>query len=363
MGSEPEEEAGGPRRVRRRRATAGGGAVMADVARRAGVSGQTVSRVLNDHPRVRPETRERVRAAMRELGYRPTASARTLASGRSRTLGVISFDAARFGPAATLAGINEAAQEAGYLVSTIALTAADQAAVRGAVDRLLGQGADGIIAIAPQRSVGEALVEADHGRPMVTLDKSFGARFPVVAGDSASGARQATEHLLRLGHRTVRHIAGPVGWIAAEARVDGWRAALKDAGAEAHEPLFGDWSADSGYDLGRRIARDPDATAVFVSNDQMAVGVLRALHEAGRRVPEDVSVIGYDDIPEAAHLLPPLTTVRTDFTEIGRRCLSLMLDQLERTPEPGVRVTIPTELVLRESCGPLLRGSARQAQG
>ncbi|MBA6438005.1 LacI family DNA-binding transcriptional regulator [Streptomyces sp. GMR22] len=360
---EPEDQAGGPRRVRRRRATAGGGAVMADVARRAGVSGQTVSRVLNDHPRVRPETRERVREAMRELGYRPTASARTLASGRSRTLGVISFDAARFGPAATLAGINEAAQEAGYLVSTIALTAADQAAVRGAVDRLLGQGTDGIIAIAPQRSVGEALVEADHGRPMVTLDKSFGARFPVVAGDSASGARQATEHLLRLGHRTVRHIAGPVGWIAAEARVDGWRAALRDAGAAAHEPLFGDWSADSGYDLGRSVAHDPDATAVFVSNDQMAVGVLRALHEAGRRVPEDVGVVGYDDIPEAAHLLPPLTTVRTDFAEIGRRCLSLMLDQLERTPEPGVRVTIPTELVLRESCGHLFRGAARQAQG
>ncbi|MGW2329447.1 LacI family DNA-binding transcriptional regulator [Streptomyces sp. NPDC001700] len=341
--------------TRRRRPTTGGGVVMADVARLAGVSDQTVSRVLNDHPRVRAETRERVRAAMRELGYRPTASARTLASGRSRTLGVISFDAARFGPAATLAGINEAAQEAGYLVSTIALTAADQAAVTGAVDRLLGQGADGIIAIAPQRSVGEALVEAveaGHRVPMVTLDKSFGAHIPVVAGDSASGARQATAHLLGLGHRTVRHIAGPTGWIAAEARVDGWRAALADAGAEVHEPLLGDWSADSGYDLGRRIARQPGLTALFVSNDQMAVGVLRALHEAGRRVPEDVSVVGYDDIPEAAHLLPPLTTVRTDFTEIGRRCLTLTLDQLDRSPEPGVRVTIPTELVVRHSTGP-----------
>ncbi|MFI0818380.1 LacI family DNA-binding transcriptional regulator [Streptomyces sp. NPDC021098] len=344
--------------TRRRRPTTGGKVVMADVARLAGVSDQTVSRVLNDHPRVRAETRERVRAAMRELGYRPTASARTLASGRSRTLGVISFDAARFGPAATLAGINQAAQEAGYLVSTIALTAADQAAVTGAVDRLLGQGADGIIAIAPQRSVGQALVEAGdagetgRGVPMVTLDKSFGAHIPVVAGDSASGARQATAHLLGLGHRTVHHIAGPTGWIAAEARVDGWRAALEAAGAEVHEPLLGDWSADSGYDLGRRIARQPGLTALFVSNDQMAVGVLRALHEAGRRVPEDVSVVGYDDIPEAAHLLPPLTTIRTDFTEIGRRCLTLMLDQLDRTPEPGVRVTIPTELVVRHSTGP-----------
>ncbi|MFD8380201.1 LacI family DNA-binding transcriptional regulator [Streptomyces sp. NPDC059679] len=341
-----------PVRTRRRRGTAGSRVLMADVARLAGVSGQTVSRVLNDHPRVREETRERVRAAMRELGYRPTASARTLASGRSRMLGVISFDATRFGPAATLAGINEAAQSAGYLVSTIALTATDQASVAGALDRLLGEGADGVIAIAPQRSVGQALVESGHDIPLVTLDKSFGERVPVVAGDSASGARQATEHLLGLGHRTVWHIAGPAGWIAAEARLDGWRAALKDAGAVAPEPLFGDWSADSGYELGRRVAERPEVTAVFVSNDQMAVGVLRALHEAGRRVPEDVSVVGYDDIPEAAHLLPPLTTVRTDFAEVGRRCLALMLDQLHRAPEPGVRVDIPTELVVRRSTGP-----------
>ncbi|MDT0544700.1 MULTISPECIES: LacI family DNA-binding transcriptional regulator [Streptomyces] len=341
-----------PARTRRRRATAGSRVVMADVARLAGVSGQTVSRVLNDHPSVRQETRERVRAAMAELDYRPTASARTLASGRSRMLGVISFDATRFGPAAILAGINEAAQSAGYLVSTIALTAADRTSVAGALDRLLGEGADGVIAIAPQRSVSQALVESGHDIPLVTLDKSFGERVPVVAGDSASGARQATEHLLRLGHRTVWHIAGPVGWIAAEARLDGWRAALKDAGAVAPEPLFGDWSADSGYELGRRVAGRPEVTAVFVSNDQMAVGVLRALHEAGRRVPEDVSVVGYDDIPEAAHLLPPLTTVRTDFAEVGRRCLALMLDQLHHAPEPGVRVDIPTELVVRHSTGP-----------
>jgi DNA-binding LacI/PurR family transcriptional regulator len=336
---------------RSRRSFAGTRPVMDDVARLAGVSKQTVSRVLNDHPAVRAETREAVLAAMRTLGYRPSRSARSLASGRTRMLGVISFDAARYGPARALTAINIAAQTAGYLVSSVALDTADPDTVVRAADRLSAEGADGVIAIAPQEWVGGALAAAGLGMPLVVLDIDLGDGTPMVTADSATGARLATEHLLGLGHPTVRHIAGPVGWTSADRRRESWRQTLAAAGAEIAEPLFGDWSADSGYDLGRRLAADPSVTAVFASNDQMALGLLRALHEAGRRVPDDVSVVGYDDIPEAAHLLPPLTTVRTDFTEIGERSLRLLLDRIDGVTDTQVDPVVPVELVVRRSTG------------
>ncbi|MFF6880314.1 LacI family DNA-binding transcriptional regulator [Streptomyces sp. NPDC012474] len=339
---------------RSRRNFAGARPVMADVARMAGVSKQTVSRVLNDHPAVRRETREAVLEAMRTLGYRPSRSARSLASGRTRMLGVISFDAARYGPASILTAINTAAQEAGYLVSSIALDTADHDTVVEAVDRLSAEGADGVIAIAPQLWVGRALAETSGlGTPLVVLESALDEETPLITGDSRTGARKATEHLLGLGHPTVWHIAGPTGWTSADHRLASWQATLRAAGAAVPAPLVGDWSAGSGYDLGRSLARRPDVTAVFVSNDQMALGVLHALHESGRPVPGDVSVVGYDDIPEAAHFLPPLTTVRTDFAEIGTRSLRLLLDRIEGPAErPGVGTLVPVDLVVRASSGP-----------
>ncbi|MFF3936694.1 LacI family DNA-binding transcriptional regulator [Streptomyces phaeofaciens] len=338
---------------RSRRNFAGARPVMDDVAKLAGVSKQTVSRVLNDNPAVRAETREAVLAAMRTLGYRPSRSARSLASGRTRMLGVISFDAARYGPASTLTAINTAAQEAGYLLSSIALDTADKDTVLQAADRLSAEGADGVIAIAPQLWVARALAEARLDIPLVVMDNDLGDGTPVVTSDARTGARLATRHLLSLGHPTVRHVAGPTGWTSADRRAESWRDTLKAAGAEIPAPLIGDWSADSGYDLGRELAKDPTVTAIFVSNDQMALGVLRALHEAGRRVPEDVSVVGYDDIPEAAHFLPPLTTVRTDFTDIGTRSLHVLLRRIDDTspPEPPLTL-VPVELRVRHSTRP-----------
>ncbi|GGM08545.1 LacI family transcriptional regulator [Streptomyces fumigatiscleroticus] len=341
-------------RWRSRRNFAGSRPVMDDVARLAGVSKQTVSRVLNDHPAVRPATRAAVLEAMRTLGYRPSRSARSLASGRTRMLGVISFDAARYGPAAILTAINTAAQDAGYLLSSIALEdTADRETVVEAVNRLSAEGAAGVIAIAPQEWVGRALAETGSATPLVVLENALGDETPLVTGDSRTGARKATEHLLGLGHRTVWHIAGPAGWNSAELRLSSWRETLSRAGAGIPEPLVGDWSAGSGYDLGRRLARRPEVTAVFASNDQMALGVLHALHEAGRSVPGDVSVVGYDDIPEAAHLLPPLTTVRTDFAEIGTRSLRLLLNRIDGAAEPPrVGSLVPVDLVVRRSSGP-----------
>ncbi|PAZ10243.1 LacI family transcriptional regulator [Streptomyces sp. SA15] len=341
---------------RSRRNFAGARPVMDDVARLAGVSKQTVSRVLNDHPSVRPATREAVVEAMRTLGYRPSRSARSLASGRTRMLGVISFDAARYGPASVLTAINTAAQEAGYLVSSIALDTADHDTVIEAVDRLSAEGADGVIAIAPQLWVGRALADTHLDTPLVVLENGLDSETHLVTGDSRAGARKATEHLLGLGHATVRHLAGPTGWTSADHRMASWRSTLEAAGVEIPEPLVGDWSADSGYDLGRRLAARPDVTAVFVSNDQMAVGVLHALHEAGRPVPDEVSVVGYDDIPEAAHLLPPLTTVRTDFAEIGTRSLRLLLNRIDGSTEPPKpESVVPVDLVVRRSSGPAPR--------
>ncbi|GAB7104467.1 LacI family DNA-binding transcriptional regulator [Streptomyces phaeofaciens JCM 4814] len=338
---------------RSRRNFAGARPVMDDVAKLAGVSKQTVSRVLNDNPAVRAETREAVLAAMRTLGYRPSRSARSLASGRTRMLGVISFDAARYGPASTLTAINTAAQEAGYLLSSIALDTADKDTVLQAADRLSAEGADGVIAIAPQLWVARALAEARLDIPLVVMDNDLGDGTPVVTSDARTGARLATRHLLSLGHPTVRHVAGPTGWTSADRRAESWRDTLKAAGAEIPAPLIGDWSADSGYDLGRELAKDPTVTAIFASNDQMALGVLRALHEAGRRVPEDVSVVGYDDIPEAAHFLPPLTTVRTDFTDIGTRSLHVLLRRIDDAspPEPPLTL-VPVELRVRHSTRP-----------
>jgi DNA-binding LacI/PurR family transcriptional regulator len=321
--------------------------VMADVARLAGVSQQTVSRVLNDSPHVRPDTRERVREAIRKLEYRPNRLARALVTGRSRTLGVLSFDTTLYGPASTLFAIERAAHDAGYFVSIASLRSLDAESVRTAVERLREQGVDGVLAIAPQVSAAAGLLQAPADVPIVATEAGSPGSVPLVAVDQQAGARLATEHLLGLGHRTVWHVAGPPDWLEATDRISGWRAALEAAGAVAPPPLPGDWSARSGYALAEMIG---DATAVFAANDQMALGLLRALHELGRRVPEDVSIAGFDDIPEAAYFTPPLTTVRQRFDEVGARALRLLLDRIEG----GARGadTVAPELVVRASTAP-----------
>jgi DNA-binding LacI/PurR family transcriptional regulator len=172
----------------------------------------------------------------------------------------------------------------------------------------------------------------------------------VVAVDQALGARMATEHLLRQGHRTVWHIRGPESWLEAEGRMQGWREALQAAGIEPPGPLLtGDWSPASGYEAGLALAGRPEVGAVFVANDQMAVGLLRAMHERGRRVPEDVSVVGFDDIPEAAYLTPPLTTVHQPFDEVGRRSLALLMEQIEAGERTRRREIVSPGLVERRS--------------
>jgi DNA-binding LacI/PurR family transcriptional regulator len=324
------------------------GPVMADVARLAGVSHQTVSRVVNDSELVRPETRERVRRAMQELGYRPNSVARALVTGRSWTLGVVSFDTTLYGPASTLFGIERAAHSNGYFVSVVSVTSLDRSSVLGAVEQLRAQGVDGILIITPQDTAVDAVLHTPSDVPVVAVEAGPERALPVVAVDQVAGAREATEHLLGLGHRTVWHVAGPSDWLEAKQRVDGWMAALEAAGADVPPLLTGDWSARSGYELGRRLASEPDVRAVFVANDQMALGFLRALHERGRAIPGDVSVIGFDDIPEAQYFIPPLTTVRQDFSQMGAMSMRLLLDMMEGGESPS-GMTVTPELIVRAS--------------
>lgn len=322
---------------------------IADVASFAGVSHQTVSRVLNKHPSVREITRARVLAAIEQLGYRPNTAARALASGRTKTIGVVALDTSLYGPVSTMFGIQRAAQRFGYFVSAVAVHSIDRVSVAEALHRLSAQSVDGIAIIAPFSQAHQALSDLPTDTPVVAVEGDPEAEMSVVTVDQVAGAQLATGHLLYCGHETVFHVAGPEEWLEARARVAGWREALEAAGADVVPPLSGDWTARSGYEAGLVLAKIPDATAIFVANDQMALGVLRALYEKGRRVPEDVAVVGFDDIDESAYFVPPLTTVRQDFQRVGAAAVQILVDQLGSGARRQEHVVIEPELVRRES--------------
>nr|BFE60893.1 LacI family DNA-binding transcriptional regulator [Dactylosporangium thailandense] len=335
----------------------GRAAVITDVARLAGVSHQTVSRVLNDHPNVSNVTRDRVLDAVRQLDYRRNAMARGLAGRRSHVVGVVTLATILHGPAATLRGIERAALAEGYGVSISTLERIDHSGVLSALGALVDQSVAGVVVIAPQGAVARALHSLPSGMPAVAVEADMDGAIPTVSVDQAAGARMAVEHLIQLGHRTVWHLAGPPDWLETQGRIQGWRAALESAGLRAPEVMTGDWSARSGYTAGLELAAREDATAVFAGNDQMALGVLRAFNERGIRVPDDVSVVGFDDIPEAMYLCPPLTTVRQDFDEIGRRCIATLLRIIdagspERPHRPGPAPAVAPTLIVRNSTAP-----------
>jgi DNA-binding LacI/PurR family transcriptional regulator len=286
---------------------------MEDVANVAGVSHQTVSRVLNDFPTIRPATRARVLAAIEELGYRRNTAARTLVTRRSGSIGVITADMNHFGPASIMLGLESASRAAGYGLSLAGLPEISATSLRQAVDRVLDQAVEAVVIIVAHQTA-LALAQSLHiGVPLVVVEGDLSAT-PLTAGvDQIAGARLATNHLLDLGHRSVQHLPGPADWMEAAARRDGWRMALEERGAPVPTPMAeGDWTSRSGYQVSRVMLAESTPTAVFAANDQMALGLLRALHEAGLRVPQDVSVVGFDDVPESGYYTPPLTTVRQD---------------------------------------------------
>ena len=322
-----------------------------DVARAAGVSHQTVSRVLHDHPSLRAETKERVLAVMEQLDYRPSSAARALVTSRTRTVGILSAESLLWGPASSIQAIEVASRAAGYLTVTANIDGHDESSIRSGLSHLLEQGVEGIVVIAPQIRVSRVLDSASLRIPHLTLQASPTSAPTALGADQIEGARRAVRHLIDLGHTEIIHLAGPQDWIEAEARMTGYLREMSAADLETRPPLLGDWTAERGYRVGRELIGARSFTAIFAGNDHMALGLIRALYDAGVRVPEDVSVIGFDDVPEAAYYLPPLTTVRQDFAEVGRRTIAVLLAAIEGQAPLEAPFPAP-ELIVRGSSGP-----------
>ncbi|MCD2442874.1 LacI family transcriptional regulator [Agromyces sp. SYSU K20354] len=323
-----------------------------DVARAAGVSTQTVSRVISGQSNVRPETARRVLAAVEELGYRVHAAAASLASGRTRILGVIVVSTARYSTSAITVGIEAVATEEGYSVTTASV--ADHAtrdSFFDAFDRLERQGAEGVILLAPFSFLDPGMDTRIERTPTVLMHRLTGGVGTESVVDQSAIARLATEHLLSLGHRTVWHVSGDDYWLESRVRRETWEQVLIEHGVTPPPVIPADWTPESGYRAGRTIAAIPDATAVFVASDEMAFGVIRALHEAGRTVPDDVSVVSVDDIALAAYAAPALTTVRQPFEAVGRAAASRIIDMIEER-EPTPVEPIHPELIVRASTAP-----------
>ncbi|TDX81014.1 LacI family transcriptional regulator [Rathayibacter sp. PhB151] len=325
---------------------------LADVARLAGVAPVTASRVANGQSNVVPTTRAAVLDAMRALGYRPNSAARALKSGSFRTIGVAVFSLDSLGMTRTIDSIARAAAAAGYAITLVPVSAPSQTGLNGAFTRFGELAVDGLIVIVEThlRDTEELTLPEI---PRVLVNAAAGARGPVVDADQAGGVRAAVEHLLQLGHRTVHHIAGPRGSYAAERREAAWRETLLAAGAPVPPVRYSNWRSDGGHLQGAALAEDSECTAVLVSSDEAALGVYRAFAEHGLRIPEDVSVVGFNDIPEAQDFSPPLTTIRQDYRAIGERCVARLLEQLAHgvTDEPVVEL-VPTTLIVRASTAP-----------
>lgn len=326
-----------------------------DVAVVAGVSHQTVSRYLKGYQGIRPATKKLVVDAIAELGYRPNQTARLLAHSQPHRIGVLTDATTQIGPSRIAQGIGSAARQAGYLLDVITLDPTDELAIRDALESLDRPDVAGVL----------ALVSTDQ--MMQVLDASGTSVSALVSierddEDGSTGAPSVgwqavhllVDHLVGLGHREVVHVAGPSSWPVARNRDAAYRHALRASGLSARDTLHGDWSARSGY-AAVADGLPEGVTAVLCSNDQMAIGVLAALADQGVRVPEDVSVVGVDDIDEASFVRPALTTVRLDFEAQGRATLEQLLEQVAGRPAgadtPGAEASGTVDLVLRASSG------------
>jgi DNA-binding LacI/PurR family transcriptional regulator len=333
---------------------------ITDVARLAGVSVPTVSRVITGSTPVRPEKRERVLAAIAELGYRPNGAARALVAGRQAAIAVLTGGTNRYGYAATLQGIEEAARLAGFIAMITVIESDDPEIVRASVDLALAHPVAGVVVVKFDPASGAALrllSPSPSSPPVVAASGGRSRGVPHAVLDDTAAAVQATEYLLSLGHRTVHHLAIPAAG-RRSGRAVGWRKALERAGAEVPDVLQCDWDPHQGYRLGLQLAERDDVTAVLCGNDELALGVMRGLYERGRRVPEDVSVVGFDGHPLGALSVPALTTVEQDFVGLGRRAFDLLAGLMGRAGEvggdrhpPKSSVATP-RLVVRESTAP-----------
>jgi DNA-binding LacI/PurR family transcriptional regulator len=330
---------------------------MSDVAAHARVSQKTVSRVVNGEPHVREEVRLRVNAAIRDLDYRPNAAARSLVTRRTRRIGVVALGTSLYGPLSALTALESVARADGYSLSIQRTDAAGRDEVQAAIDALLGEGVEGLVLSEPIQLQGPPLkVRSDVA--VLTLG---GVRLTdqedeiLVGGDQPTGGRQATEHLIGLGHRTVHHLAGPAAWVSSRLRHEGWESVLVEHGAPVPPIESGDWSPRSGYAaMTRMLEQSPAPTAVFVANDQMAIGAISALAAHGLSTPGDVSVVGFDDIDVSEYQLTPLTTVRQEFSHSALQGMNQLIQAIDGVVPEELHHRVPVSFVPRATTAPPL---------
>jgi LacI family transcriptional regulator len=334
-----------------------------DVAAAAGVSHQTVSRVINDRPDVAEETRHQVRQVIKTLGYQPSAIARSLIQQRSFTLGVVTAGLGFFGPARVLNGITEKAEAMGFTPLLKELPSFDAAEdIEPLLNSLLARQVDGIVWAVPEVGTNRDWLQdrlPELTAPLILITTQARPDLPVstVSVDNYAGGRLATQHLLEQGYENIGHITGPLDWWEARQRKAGWQDTLLEASVQVAEHHWeeGDWSPTSGEQaLCRLLGRYPEMDALFAANDQMALGVLQAMRREGLKVPQDIALVGFDDIPESAHFSPPLTTVYQDLPELGNTAVLELVQTIEASQQGEtvgrpVTILLQPKLIVRES--------------
>jgi DNA-binding LacI/PurR family transcriptional regulator len=330
-----------------------GSITLNDVAEDAGVSYQTVSRVINGHPHVAQETRERVVASIRKLDYRPNLMARGLVTRRSNTIGIVSFGSTYYGPAQMVANIDRSIREQGFRFTPTTISEMTLESLATAVQDLRERSVDGIVMITPILDINlEQVRSLCADTPFVMIDIALGAQLPSVVIDQRYGGRLATDHLFELGHRQLAEITGPLDWCDARLRHEGWLTGHRGAGVAPGPSVESDWSPSGGYLAAQRLLEaGTPFSGLVVGNDQMALGAVRALREHGLRVPQDVSVVGFDNVPESAYFEPPLTTVLQDFKSLGRQSAEYLIALIENPDTPVHQRVLYPELVIRSSTG------------
>lgn len=337
-------------------------ATMSDVARLAGVSVPTVSRVLTGAAKVSEAKRERVQAAIAELSFRPSAAARVLASRKSEVIVVVTGNTSQYGYAETIRGIEEGARAVGFAVMITVVESVDEHEIDPALSIALGQAIAGVVVLKFDPPGVAALRNIPANMPVAAISGVRESGTPQAVLDETRASEELTSYLLELGHPTVHHVRVPPSR-KEDGRTTGWRRALRNASADIPPVENATWAPDSGREIGRKLADDSSVTAVFCGNDEIAMGVIRGLADGGVRVPEDVSVVGFDDHPLARMWSPPLTTVNQDFADLGQRGFALLMDVVNRGDGPRFSSKRPP-VVIRESAttpNPLRLVAAKRA--
>jgi DNA-binding LacI/PurR family transcriptional regulator len=327
------------------------GKTLHDVAEYSGVSYQTVSRVVNHHPNVSPDTRERVQSAIDTLGYKPNKVAKSLAAKQSNTLALITFGMDYYGPTQMILNIERISKELNYdlIFSNVHESSGEQ--IGKVLESLSGRQVDGIVAILPvEGATYEELASLCPDIPIVQIDPKIDPTLPSVVVEQYYGSQMITEYLIQLGHRRIAEISGPLNWFGAQARHQQWQETMRHAGLLTDLSVEGEWTPHSGYGAVQHLlTQSSDFTAIVAGNDQMALGAIHALREHDLRVPEDVSVVGFDDMPEAAYFQPPLTTIRQDFSQLGVIAVEYLLERIANPLTPLKQHVIYPQLIIRES--------------